>query len=128
MSSMVTISGSGDFEKTYAFCKKMQKFDIKRLLDSYGRMGVAALSSATPVRSGKTAASWDYEIKAGQGSYAIYFVNNNVNHGVNIAIILDYGHGTRNGGYVQGRQFINSAIQPVFDKIAEDAWKEVTSA
>ena len=128
MSSMVTISGSGDFEKTYVFCKKMQKFDIKRLLDSYGRMGVAALSSVTPVRSGKTAASWDYEIKTSQGSYAIYFVNNNINHGVNIAIILDYGHGTRNGGYVQGRQFINSAIQPVFDKIAEDAWKEVTSA
>lgn len=95
-------------------------------LDRYGREGVAALASATPVDSGLTASSWYYEIKRQNGSATITFKNSNVNKGVPIAIILQYGHGTRNGGWVQGRDYINPAIQPIFDKLAEDAWREVT--
>ena len=87
---------------------------------------MAALSSATPVRTGLTANSWYYEIEHQNGSVSITFNNSNVNKGVPIAIILQYGHGTRNGGWVQGRDYINPAIQPVFDRIAKEAWEEVT--
>ena len=96
------------------------------ILDKYGREGVNALSSATPVESGVTAASWYYEIEHSSGSAAIQFYNSNVNKGVPIAIILQYGHGTGTGGWVQGRDYINPAIQPLFDKMAEEVWKEVT--
>ena len=95
-------------------------------LDKHGREGVAALSSATPVDSGETASSWYYRIKQSHGSATIAFFNSHVNDGVPIAIILQYGHGTRTGGWVQGRDYINPAIQPVFDKIADTAWREVT--
>ena len=95
-------------------------------LDRYGREGVTALSSATPVDTGKTASSWEYEITHKDDSVTITFNNTNIQNGVPIAIILQYGHGTRNGGWVQGRDYINPAIQPVFDKIAESAWREVT--
>ena len=91
-------------------------------------MGVDALAAATPVDTGKTAASWTYEIEKKNGSYSIVWLNTNVNKYVNIALILQYGHGTRNGGYVKGRDYINPAIQPIFDKIAEDAWREVTDS
>ena len=87
---------------------------------------MSALSSATPVESGKTASSWYYEIKRQNGSISIEFLNSNINKGVPIAVILQFGHGTGTGGWVQGRDYINPAIQPIFDKIAEDAWKEVT--
>ena len=97
-------------------------------LDKYGREGVAALASATPIESGKTASSWYYEIKNSNGSATISFYNSNVNKGVPIAIILQYGHGTGTGGWVQGRDYINPAIQPVFDRIAEEAWREVTKS
>ena len=95
-------------------------------LDKYGREGVAALASATPKDTGLTAASWSYRIEQRNGSATIAFYNSNIQNGVPIAIILQYGHGTRNGGWVQGRDYINPAIQPVFDKIAENAWREVT--
>ena len=95
-------------------------------LDKYGREGVAALASATPVSTGLTANSWDYKIERKNGSATITFYNTNIQNGVPIAIILQYGHGTRNGGWVQGRDYINPAIQPIFDKIAEHAWREVT--
>ena len=95
-------------------------------LDKYGRAGVAALASATPVESGVTAASWRYEINHNQDSVSISFYNDNINKGVPIAIILQYGHGTGTGGWVEGKDYINPAIQPIFDKITEDAWKEVT--
>ena len=95
-------------------------------LDKYGREGVAALASATPVDSGLTASSWYYEITNGNGSATITFLNSNVNKGVPIAIILQYGHGTGTGGWVEGRDYINPAIQPIFDRIANDAWREVT--
>ena len=95
-------------------------------LDKYGKEGVAALASATPTETGKPASSWYYQIKRQNGSVSIEFNNSNINKGVPIAVILQYGHGTGTGGWVQGRDYINPAIQPIFDKIAENAWKEVT--
>lgn len=98
------------------------------VLDKYGREGVAALSSATPVESGKTASSWSYEIERQNGAVSIVFKNSNVNKGVPIAIILQLGHGTGTGGWVEGRDYINPAIQPIFDKLANEAWEEVIKA
>ena len=96
------------------------------ILDKYGREGVAALASATPIDSGETANSWFYEISHDNGSATIAFCNSHINQGVPIAIILQYGHGTGTGGWVEGRDYINPAIQPIFDKIVEEAWREVT--
>ena len=124
---MIKIKQSGDFNNTERFFKRVQKMDFYKNLEKYARAGVAALASATPVDSGKTAASWGYEIKKGNGKISIYWTNSNINNGVPIAVILQYGHGTNGGGYVQGRDYINPAIQPIFDEIAENAWKEVTS-
>lgn len=123
---MIRFSHKGDFSKTKRFMERAK--EVVRLgdLDKYGREGVSALASATPVDSGQTASSWYYEIEHRNGSSTIIFNNSNVQKGVPIAIILQYGHGTRNGGWVQGRDYINPAIQPIFDKIANDAWKEVT--
>ena len=95
-------------------------------LDKFGRAGVEALSSATPVNTGKTANSWYYEIENKNGTATISFNNSNIQNGIPIAIILQYGHGTGTGGWVQGRDYINPAIRPIFDEIAENAWKEVT--
>lgn len=122
---MITINHYGDFKKLTIFLEKMKRmFDVS-MLDKYGREGVAALSAATPVDSGKTASSWTYEIKDIKDSVALTFNNTNIQNGVSIAIILQYGHGTRNGGWVEGRDYINPAIQPVFDELANEAWKEV---
>lgn len=123
---MIVIKHKGNFNKTEKFLKRASKLDFLRNLEKYGREGVAALSAATPVASGKTANSWNYEIRSSKDSYTIAWTNSNVVNGVPIAIILQYGHGTRNGGFVQGRDYINPAIQPIFDKIAQEAWKEVT--
>lgn len=117
----------GNFNNTERFFKRARKMDFFRNLEKYAQEGVAALSSATPVDSGLTAASWGYEIQKRHGKVSIYWTNSNINNGVPIAVILQYGHGTNNGGYVQGRDYINPAIRPIFDKIAENAWKEVTS-
>lgn len=125
---MIVLSSKGRFAKLERFLNKMVKGDIFTRLDEYARRGVEALASATPVDSGKTASSWAYEIHRSNGSYEIVWTNDNVNKGVNIAIILQYGHGTRNGGYVVGRDYINPAMRPVFDKLAERAWKEVQEA
>lgn len=119
---MIRIDSRGDFSRTLKFLKSNKKIKI---LDKYGVQGVKALSSATPVLSGKTAQSWSYEIVDNGKTATISFSNSNINKGVNIAIILQYGHGTRNGGYVQGRDYINPAIQPVFDKMVEEVWSEV---
>lgn len=124
---MIRIKQSGDFSNTERFFKRAQKMDFFRNLEKYAREGVTALASATPVDSGRTAASWDYEIVKGNGRVSIYWTNSNINDGVPIAVILQYGHGTNHGGYVQGRDYINPAIRPIFDKIADSAWKEVTS-
>lgn len=124
---MIRIKQSGDFSKTERFFKKAQKMDFHKILDKYARAGVNALASATPVDSGLTASSWDYEIVKEKNRISIYWTNSNINKGVPIAVILQYGHGTNGGGYVQGRDYINPAIQPIFDQIADAAWKEVTS-
>ena len=122
---MITINHYGDFKKLTNFLEKMKRmFDVS-ILDKYGREGVAALSAATPIDSGKTASSWIYEIKDIKDGVTLTFNNTNIQNGVPIAIILQYGHGTRNGGWVEGRDYINPAIQPVFDKLANEAWKEV---
>lgn len=125
---MISFRQKGDFSRATRYLKKVKEAaSLNNVLEKYGREGVAALSSATPVDSGKTASSWDYIITRQIGSATISFINNNVNKGVQIAIILQYGHGTGTGGYVEGRDYINPAIQPVFDKLANEAWKEVTS-
>ena len=123
---MITFRQKGDFSKLTRFLEKAK--EVVRLgdLDKYGREGVAALASATPIESGRTASSWYYQVENKNGSASITFYNSNVNKGVPIAIILQYGHGTGTGGWVQGRDYINPAIQPIFDQIAEEAWREVT--
>lgn len=123
---MIKFKHKGDFSKATAFLEKAKEAVRLGDLDRYGREGVAALASATPTESGQTASSWYYEIEWQSGSVTINFGNSNVNEGVPIAIILHYGHGTGTGGWVQGREYINPAIQPVFDRIVEDAWREVT--
>lgn len=124
---MIKFRQKGDFSKVSRYLVKASKAAKIRDLDKYGREGVAALVSATPYETGKTASSWYYEIARSNGVVSINFYNSNIQNGVPIAIILQYGHGTRNGGWVEGRDYINPAIQPIFDKIANDAWREVTS-
>lgn len=123
---MIEFRQKGDFSKLNRYLERLKETANVGVLDKYGRAGVAALSSATPVNTGKTASSWYYDIKRQNGSVSIEFNNSNFNKGVPIAIILQYGHGTSNGGWIQGRDYINPAIQPIFDQIANDAWKEVT--
>ena len=124
---MITVQASGSFDKTEQYLRQMSKFDVITILERYGQDGVNALSAATPTDTGETAASWSYETEYKAGSYFIYWKNSHIVNGVPIAVILQYGHGTRNGGYVHGRDYINPAIRPIFDKIANDVWKEVTS-
>lgn len=123
---MISFRQKGDFSKLTSFLEKAKEGIKLGDLDRFGREGVAALASATPVESGLTANSWEYKIEHKKGSATISFHNTNIQNGVPIAIILQYGHGTGTGGWVEGRDYINPAIQPVFDKIAENAWKEVT--
>lgn len=123
---MITFRQQGDFSKLTQYLERVKEAIRLGDLDKYGREGVAALASATPVDSGLTANSWYYKIENKNGSATISFHNSNIQNGVPIAIILQYGHGTGTGGYVQGRDYINPAIQPIFDKIANEAWREVT--
>lgn len=125
---MISFRQKGDFSKLSKFLEKAKNAVKIGDLDKYGREGVAALASATPVDSGLTANSWYYKIKRSNGSVSIEFCNSNVQNGVPVAIILQYGHGTGTGGWVEGRDYINPAIQPIFDKIAQNAWKEVTKS
>jgi hypothetical protein len=124
---MFSLSSSGSFKNANAFLQAMQRQNVKAELERYGKMGVDALSEATPRESGKTANSWTYEIFQTRGKYGISWYNTNVNQGSNIAILLQYGHGTGTGGYVQGYDYINPAIRPVFDRIADEVWKKVTN-
>ena len=123
---MISFRQKGDFSRLSRYLERAKEAVKLGDLDRYGREGVSALASATPVDTGLTANSWYYEIKREKGVVKISFNNSNIQNGVPIAIILQYGHGTRNGGWVEGRDYINPAIQPVFDKIANDAWREVT--
>ena len=124
---MISFRHKGNFENSSRYFRKIKEVIRRGALDKYGAEGVAALASATPVDSGETAASWYYEIEHRAGSIAICFFNSHVNKGVPIAVILQYGHGTGTGGWVEGRDYINPAIRPVFDRILNDVWREVTS-
>mgnify|MGYP000844319230 FL=1 len=123
---MITIESQGDWKLTRNWFDRMTKLDLALIMNQFGREGAAALASATPSRTGATAKSWNYEVKRTGNNWKITWTNSHVNKGANIAVLIQYGHGTRNGGYVVGRDYINPAIRPVFDKIAAKAWKEVT--
>lgn len=123
---MIKFQHKGDWSKTTDFLERAKNIVHLGDLDRYGREGVNALASATPVDTGLTASSWKYEIVRTRGSITINFLNTNFQNGVPIAIILQYGHGTGNGGWVEGRDYINPAIQPIFDKLAKELWEEVT--
>lgn len=125
---MISFRQKGDFSKLTRYFERVKEKVKIGNLDKYGQEGVAALSSATPVRTGLTANSWYYKIEQSKDSVTLSFHNSNIQNGVPIAIILQYGHATRDGGWVEGRDYINPAIQPIFDRIAEEAWKEVKQA
>lgn len=125
--SMLRFTHKGDFSKTTKFLEKVKRVVHTSTLDKYAKRGVAALSAATPVDTGLTASSWSYEIVNTAGSISINFKNSNVQNGVPIAIVLHYGHATGNGGWVEGRDYINPAIQPIFDELKDELWREVTN-
>jgi hypothetical protein len=123
---MIGIRQKGDFSITTNYFKKLKNANILRILERYGQDGVAALASATPIDTGKTAASWYYETEVTKDSATIKWCNSNINEGVPIAIILQLGHGTGTGGWVEGTDYINPALKPVFEAMANKAWEEVT--
>jgi hypothetical protein len=123
---MIVFKQKGDFSKVTRYLERAKKGVNIRSLDKYGQDGVAALAANTPVKTGLTANSWYYEIENNNGIVRISFCNSNIQNGVPIAIILQYGHGTGNGAWIQGRDYINPAIQPIFDEITKNAWKEVS--
>lgn len=123
---MITIESQGDWKLTRNWFDRMTKLDLALIMNQFGKEGVSALAAVTPSRSGMTSKSWNYEVTRKGNNWKITWTNSNVNKGANIAVLIQYGHGTRNGGYVVGRDYINPAIRPVFDKIAQKAWKEVT--
>ena len=125
---MINIKTTGDFNNITKFLNKMRKRDAKAILSKYGERGVELLRSATPVKTGKTASSWRYEINVSKGRYSINWLNDNIHNGVNIAIILQYGHGTRNGGYVAGKDYINPVMQRIFEEMADELWREVVQS
>lgn len=125
---MFSVRSSGSTDKLEAFLDKMSKLDIRRLVEAYAQEGVRALASATPTESGLAASSWGYEIREVGGKTSITWTNSNVENGFPVAIMLQYGYGTGTGGYVQGRDYINPAIRPVFERIAYNVWKAVTDA
>jgi len=122
---MISFEQKGDFSKLTSFLNNLKGVFGLSDLDKYGKRGVDALASATPYDTGNTAGAWYYKINRDGGSVSIEFCNRNVNQGVPIAIILQYGHGTGTGGWIEGRDYINPAIQPIFDEILNDVWKEV---
>ena len=126
MPDMITFTEKGDFKNTERYLARLSRLDLSRILNKYGTLGVNALSNATPVESGETAGSWYHTVEI-KGTYSrIIWHNTHIVDGVPIAVILQYGHGTGTGGYVQGRDYIMPAIQTIFDQIAAEAWREVT--
>lgn len=125
---MIGVKVSGSFSKTESYLKKLRNSDAKviKVLNKYGKIGVEKLSIATPVNTGLTASSWYYKIETKNGSHRLLFCNSNIQNGIPIAIILDTGHATRNGGWVQGRNYIYPTLTPIFEKIAKEVWQEVT--
>ena len=126
-SGMITFTHKGNFEKTTSFLNKIKQRNYMQVLKKYAEKGVNALAAATPKDTGKTAASWSYEIQDAPGETVISWSNSNVNKGVNIAVILQYGHGTKNGGYVRGIDYINPAMKPIFEEMVQNIWREVTA-
>lgn len=124
--ALIKFNHKGDFSNTERFFNRVLRMDYLNILEKYGQKGVLALRDATPQGSGKTADSWDFGIEKGNGSVTLYWTNSNERNGVNIAVLLIYGHGLHNGGYVQGNDFVTPAIRPIFEQIANESWKEVT--
>ena len=125
---MIIFTHKGDFNNTERFIRKALNREFYKNLEKYGERGVEALKAATPVRTGKTADSWDYEIERKGDRIKIAWTNSNINKGRQIAVLIQYGHGTRNGGYVEGVDYINPSMRKVFQQIADDVWKEVVNA
>ena len=125
---MIEVKTTGSFDNTTRFLNKMKRFDFDKILDSYGRLGVEELQKATPKRTGTTADSWEYSIERDKGKVSIVWSNTNVQNGVNIAVIIQYGHGTRTGGYVEGIDYINPALRSTFDRMSKEMWRAVTSS
>lgn len=123
---MITVTVTGSFKSTQAFLDHVHQLNIRGILESCGQMGVSALSSATPIETGTGAHAWGYEVSSSGGIYELAWTNSDIENGFPVVIMLQMGHGTGTGGYVQGRDFINPAIKPVFDKIADIVWKAVT--
>lgn len=123
---MIEFKQTGDFKKTEKFLSLMKKIQYRNILNRYGKIGVQMLAAATPIDTGDTANSWSYDIEIKNGQLSIFWKNSNIQDGVPIAVILQYGHGTKNGGYVVGRDYINPAMQPIFDDISNEAWKGIT--
>ena len=123
---MISFEQKGNFSSTEKFLKNISSKDLRSVLEQYAQAGVSALSASTPTRTGRTASSWSYTIEQNGSTMSIVWTNSNIQNGVNIALILQYGHGTKNGGYVQGRDYINPALRPIFDRLADAAWKEVS--
>lgn len=124
---MISVTSEGSFKNTLHFLEKMESGRIFNNLDGYGRQGVDALSSATPVDTGETAHDWNYQIGNKSGIHAVSWFNTHRNGRVNIAVILQYGHGTGTGGWVEGRDYINPAMKPIFDRAVADVWRQVTN-
>lgn len=123
---MIRVRHKGNFNNIERFFNRVLKRDYLNILDDYAQRGLEALKAATPVESGETAEQWNYEIVRGDGITTLYFTNDHINDGVNVAILLIYGHGTRNGGYVEGNDFVTPALAPIFQDLADSMWREVT--
>lgn len=125
---MISFTSRGSFKNAESFIKHASKVDILGVLNSYAQEGVTALANATPIESGLASSSWDYEVAQRKGAYSITWINTDVENGFSVAIMLQYGYATGTGGYVQGEDYINPAMRPIFDKIADKVWKAVTTA
>jgi len=123
---MITFKHRGNFKNTEKFFSAAQKLDVRNILHPYGALGVSALAAATPADTGETASSWSYSINVTRRGFTLSWTNSVIAGSVPLVILLQYGHGTGTGGYVEGRDFINPAVKPIFDKIAESAFKEVS--
>lgn len=125
---MISFKVTGSTQHTEAFLRNISRLNISSILHNYGQKGVSALQLHTPVDSGLASDSWDYEVETKNGTYTITWINTDTEKGFPVAIMLQYGYGTGTGGYVQGRDYINPAMRPIFDQIANDVWRAVTSA
>lgn len=124
----ITFETSGNFDNMERFLTRVQRIDVRGILEACGQEGVGALASATPTETGLAAHSWAYRVSGSGGNYTVEWYNTDIENGFNVIIGIQFGHGTGTGGYVSGIDFINPAMRPVFDQIAERYWKAVTSA